>query len=101
MSDRFLKRDGGPTGDDLTRPCCDGAGRLTGRTGHFVREPLGLLSCELFERAACQSARDSGGNLLHLVEVHVEIRSAFAVGVLGDNFPPLLSQFLQRRELFG
>ncbi|MBN9117945.1 MAG: hypothetical protein J0I06_02055 [Planctomycetes bacterium] len=53
----------------------------------------------MFERAACESACDSSGDVLHLIEVHVEVRSVFSGGSMGDDFTPLLGQFLQSRQL--
>lgn len=56
---------------------------------------------QLFEGATRQPACDDGSNLLHLVEVHIEVGTAFPIGSVGDDFPPLSGQFFQRRELFG
>lgn len=60
---------------------------------------MGLTPGELFERSACQPAGDGGADLLHLVEVHIKVRSVSAAGSVGDNLPPLLGQLFQRRQL--
>ena len=73
---------------------------MTRGTGPRIGELLGLASGQLFERAPCQSARDGGADLFHLVEVHIEVGAVFPVGTVGDDFAPLLGQFLQRRQLF-
>jgi hypothetical protein len=55
----------------------------------------------LFEGASRQPARDGGGHLLHLIEVHSKVGAGFTVRSVGDNLAPLVGQFLQRRQLLG
>ena len=99
VSDRFRERDGSPACDDLARLGLHGTGRLAGGTRQLGGELLGLLLCEVFERPSCEPSCGGGGDLLHLVEVHIEVGTARAIGALGDNFAPLLGEFSHCRQL--
>ena len=64
----------------------DRAGLLAGGTGQRIGELLGLAPGQLFERATCQPARDRSGDVLHLVEVHIEVGTVWPVSSVGDDF---------------
>ncbi len=66
----------------------------------MIGEVLSLLLGELFESALGQSSGGGGSDLLHFIEVNVEVRSALTVCVLGDDFAPLPGEFLHGSELF-
>ena len=76
VSDGFLERDGRPAGHDFARSCFHGTQVLTARAREF-----------------------GGGDLLHRVEVHIEVGTLGPVGSVGNDLAPLVGQFLQRREL--
>jgi hypothetical protein len=99
VGDRFWERDRGPACDDLTWTRLDGAEPLTGGTGELAGELLGLAVCELFESTFDQPGCGSGGNLLHLVEVHVEPRSAFTVSPACNDLSPLFGEIFDGCQL--
>lgn len=69
-------------------------------TGLLCPQAYGLLLRGCLQGARSQAAGGSHRDLLHHIEINIEIGTVFPPGPFDDNFPPLFGQLLDRRQIF-